>query len=195
MPATDACKDSSGKFDEIVSYVSTFAKPSHGDGAMFDIGDIVEIAVQLEANSERTYRQAARRALKQQVAKLLNRLAEEEGKHGAWFVQFRQRGGARKKVNAPLEKMGRDLMKNVLKDQTFSLNDTDLSIIDRQADVLRIALEFENDTILFYEMIGSFLETENVLSELDRIIGEERNHIRFLKGLLATLAKGDSVLI
>ena len=160
---------------------------------MFDLHDIIEIAVQLEANSESTYRQAARQALNPEVGALLSRLAEEEAKHRGWFTQLREEDTTAKKVDASMEKFGRELMTSVLKGRTFSLDQEALSLVDNQEKVLRVALEFENDTILFYQMIGAFIENAQVLANLDAIIYEERNHIRVLEGWLATLSEGGSV--
>ena len=49
------------------------------------------------------------------------------------------------------------MLQRVLGDQTFSLKDVDFSKIDQIEDVIKLAIEFERDTVVFYEMIESFI--------------------------------------
>ena len=77
--------------------------------------------------------------------------------------------------------MGKRILLGLLGDESFSLKDADFSKMDRIEDLLRLAIEFERDTVLFYEMIRSFLETRETLDHLDEIIQEEKSHIRSLQ--------------
>ena len=47
--------------------------------------------------------------------------------------------------------------------------------------LLQLCIEFEKDTILFYEMIGSFIEDTKTSEKLDDIIEEENRHIELLE--------------
>ena len=47
--------------------------------------------------------------------------------------------------------------------------------------LLQLCIEFEKDTILFYEMIGSFIEDNETSEKLDEIIEEENRHIELLE--------------
>jgi len=49
---------------------------------------------------------------------------------------------------------------------------------------LKIALGFEKDTVIFYEMMGSFVQEDAALAKLDQIIQEENRHIRVLSEFL-----------
>ena len=49
-------------------------------------------------------------------------------------------------------------------------------------DLLRMAVEFENDSIIFYEMIGSFIDDKETSEKLQEIIKEEKHHIELLQG-------------
>ena len=154
---------------------------------MFTMGNILDIAVQLEENGERTYRRASQTVSELAVAGLLSTLADDEAAHRAWFEGQRQKLESADTANGELETMGRRLLRNVLKNQIFSLEDADFSTVDKMEDVLTIAMEFEEDTVLFYEMIGSFISDESTLEGLEGIIAEERKHIRLLKTQLDAL--------
>jgi rubrerythrin len=57
----------------------------------------------------------------------------------------------------------------------------DFSSIDHVKDLLGLAIEFEKDTVLFYEMIGTFIQDGETLNQLKAIIEEERGHITILE--------------
>ena len=77
--------------------------------------------------------------------------------------------------------MGCSILTGVLGDQSFSLKEADLSKIGNVKDLLQLAVEFEKDTVLFYEMIGSFIEDTETSEKLNEIIAEENRHIELLE--------------
>ena len=56
---------------------------------MFSINEILDIATQLEKNSEAIYREAAERVSKSEIAEVLEWMADEEVKHAQWFDTLR----------------------------------------------------------------------------------------------------------
>jgi len=76
------------------------------------------------------------------------------------------------------------MLQRVLGDQTFSLTDVDFSRIDQIDDLIKLAIEFERDTVVFYEMIESFIEDEKTMDHLKKIIHEEERHVQVLEELL-----------
>ena len=64
------------------------------------------------------------------------------------------------------------------------MDDADFSRIKDVNTLLEISLEFEKDTILFYEMINGFVDDRNVLAGLDKIIKEEGRHVKKLEELI-----------
>jgi rubrerythrin len=150
---------------------------------MFSIGDIINLAVQIEKNAEKTYRDAATKVADPSLISLLHWLADEEIKHAEWFSNFQEK--LDETIDDPqLEEIGKAILQSTLDDQVFSLNDVDFSSIDKIADLLRRTIEFENDTILFYEMISSFVEEEETSDHLNTIIEEEKSHVRLLEEFL-----------
>ena len=75
-------------------------------------------------------------------------------------------------------------MNSVLGDQSFSLKHADFSKIDRIDDLMKLGIEFEKDTILFYEMIRPLIADSEDLEHLDKIIEEENRHIQHFQEIL-----------
>jgi rubrerythrin len=154
---------------------------------MFDVNEIINLAVQIEKNAEIVYRDAAKEAANPSLVSLLHWLADEEVKHAEWFSELREK--VKKIIDDPqLEDMGKAILRDALGDQTFSLKDVDFSKIEAVENLLEQAIEFESDTILFYEMIRSFVEDEDqeTRDHLNMIIEEEKGHIRLLEEFLDT---------
>jgi rubrerythrin len=139
---------------------------------MFSIEDIINLAVQIEENAEKLFRDAATKVANPALVSLLHWLADEEVKHAQWFSELKPK--VKKTVDDPqLEKMGRAILKGALEDQTFSLTNIDLSKLDQIEGLLERAIEFEYDTILFYRMIMPFVEEQ--LTSFGGVLGKRKN--------------------
>jgi rubrerythrin len=150
---------------------------------MFTLAEIIDLAIRIEKNGEKAYRKARDGVSNPSLASMLQRLAEEESEHGKWFAGLKEKVETR--VEDPrLEEMGKTLLQGVLGDQTFSIDDADFSRIKDLEGLLELSVEFEKDTILFYEMLSAFIQDENILDQLDLIIEEENRHVRLLEGCL-----------
>lgn len=151
---------------------------------MFTLADICDIAVQIERNGEKAYREAAEKSRHPEVAKLLVMLAEDEAKHAHWFEQMNQNQPFRGN-DQEIAEMGRELLREMMAPHTFSLNAETLTDTDNPGDVLEQSIEFEQDTILFYEMLSGFLDDKDTKYQLERIVIEERSHIDKLNEIIA----------
>jgi rubrerythrin len=150
---------------------------------VFSIGDIIDLAIQIEKNGENVYRNALQKASNPSLASLFQWLADEEVQHAKWFSELKKTI----KTNTDdsrLEEMGKTLLRRILGDQAFSLQDADFSNIDQIKHLVKLAIEFEQDTVLFYEMIQSVIEDKETLDQLNRIIVEEKGHVKLLQDFL-----------
>ena len=147
---------------------------------MFSIREILGLAVKLEKNGELFYRGAVPRFSNPSLVSLLKWLADEELRHMEWFMskraELKPEGQER-----DLDEIGDELLRDILGNQTFSLQEVDLSTIDDNETLIDIAIEFENDTILFYEMLLSLVENRETTDKLSEIIKEENSHIETLR--------------
>lgn len=152
---------------------------------MFSIREIIELAIQIEKNGEMIYRNALQSASNKRVYRLIQRFAHEEAQHVEWFTKLKEKVQS-SAVDPQLEEMGKTILLGVLGNQAFSLKDVDLSGINETNDLLKSAIEFEQDTIVFYEMICSFIEDQETLSQLENVIEEENQHVRLFQKFLDT---------
>ena len=150
---------------------------------MFTFDDIRAIAVQIENNGESAYRRAAARVDDPRLAELFRWMAEEEQRHGRYFAGIKGARLAEAGAEAA-QRMGRELLQEMVKDQTFSLDDDDLAAAVDISAALRQSLAFEEDTILFYQFLSDLIDDAVVKEQLAAIITEERRHVTLLAGML-----------
>jgi rubrerythrin len=149
---------------------------------MFTVNDICDIAIQIERNGERIYRAAARNSADLQVTQLFNWMADEEMRHAQWF-QGLSLPSPVPPGHEEVEAMGRSLLREIMKNQPFSLESSRIQSVSDAAAILELSIEFEEDTIVFYKMLRSFIDDAETGERLDRVIAEEQGHVRQLESL------------
>jgi rubrerythrin len=147
---------------------------------MFSLAEIYDLGVRIEKNGEKFYRDAMKQAWSAPIADMLKTLAEEEVKHVDFFVK-RMDALKQKRENPLMDEMTASMLKDILGNQTFSLKETDVSKIRGVDELVALAIEFEKDTILFYEMVDSFMPEEEARRELKEIIEEEERHVKLFE--------------
>jgi len=150
---------------------------------VFSIQEILDLAIQLEHNAETLYRRAAAQHSDSAMASVLLRMADEERRHTEWF-QHQQTTHALATPSEPADPMARKLLTDMVKDQQFSLANTDLTDVTEVAEMIRIFAEFEKDTIIFYKLLLPFVAQGIVKEELELIIDEESRHLAELNQIL-----------
>ncbi|MDD2467015.1 MAG: ferritin family protein [Desulfobulbus sp.] len=151
---------------------------------MFTLSDVLNIAVQIEKNGEDTYRRVASQVKDLELVQMFQWMADEEKRHGELFAAIigdRQLSAEQ----AELEAMGRSLLQDIVRSQTFSLEEEQLARITSLEDLLTQSIEFENDTIDFYEFLLGFLDDPEAVKQLGSIIGQERGHVKQLEEMQA----------
>jgi len=148
---------------------------------MFTLNDLFDIAVKLEENGKKVYCEALEKTGDKPLKDLLQWMADEEDSHAEWFL--------RQKANLPkgsedLEVMLPDVLKEMMGENTLSLDEVDFSRIATRIGMLKTFVMFENDTILFYEFLETFIETAEVRDGLARIIREETAHVEKLNTMI-----------
>ena len=147
---------------------------------MFSLREIFDLAIQIEKNGEQYYRDAVEKVSNSSLKSMLEWLAEQERKHQSWFFERKDKLD-KEGEDLEVAEMGSSILQSILGDQSFSLKEADLSAIDGVEALIQLAVEFEKDSILFYEMIGSFIEDPDTSEKLKEIIAEENRHIELLE--------------
>ena len=138
------------------------------------------MAIQLEKNGESVYRNALDKVTNADLISLLIWMADEEANHRRWFLEVK-RNVEMHSINPFMAEMTRQVFEGILGDKSFSHRDVDFSRVGRVDDLIGIFLEFEKDTILFYETLIPFIEDDDTLQNIKKIIAEESNHIKKLQ--------------
>lgn len=150
---------------------------------MFNAQDIIDIAIRLEENGEKAYRQAQQHTADAELNALLAWIAEEEGDHARWFGALKERLHRTEDHHIEAE-MSRALVEDVIQGQAFSLQEVDFNAIDTPEEMIRTFIGFEDDTVGFYEFLKSFIHDRGIAAQLDQIIAEEKKHIQQFRSLL-----------
>ena len=157
----------------------------------FNADEILQMAERIERNGVRFYRAAAE-AVDKTLAEQFGALAEMEAAHEQTFAAMRA-----------------DLSSEERQTTTFDPNDdtgaylaamADSSVFDEKTDptdlvaratspaeVLRVAIGLEKESILFYLGLKGLVPDRLGRDRIERIIGEERQHVALLSGQLSAL--------
>lgn len=153
---------------------------------MFTIGDIRNIAIQIEKNGEEAYRKASEAVEDLCLKEVLAEMAEEEKQHAEWFSSLKSNKPLTQE-QMELENVGRTLLQDMVKGNTFLLDPDKLKNSTTLQEVLHQSTTFEQDTILFYQFLQGFLEDDEAIEQLELIIEEERNHMKRLETMFSTV--------
>ena len=124
---------------------------------MFSAKEIIELAIKIEKNGEAVYRSAIEKVPNPGLVPLLEWMADEEVKHANWFAELKHNLEI-KNENPFVEEMGHELFNEMLGDKNFSLKDVDFAAIEEIDDLIETFIEFEKDSIIFYEVLKPFVE-------------------------------------
>ncbi len=153
---------------------------------MFTASELFDLAVRVEENGERFYRSAFKRAKSQTIKELLGWLADQEAEHRNTFSQIREAvAGQTRQDPAP----GRDILRSAMGRHAFSLEELEVGSEENEEDILRAALGFEEDTLLFFDFISPFVSNRTVCGLLDKIKAEEREHKKILLDKISEIQK------
>jgi rubrerythrin len=152
---------------------------------MFTPLDILDVAIQLERNGEKVFKDAVEKVRHRDLEDLLKWMADQEKAHIQWFSELKA------KITEPftnpiLQEMGQVILQKTLEGASFNLKNVDFTEIDEIKELLNLFIEFEKDMAIFYELLLSFVEDQESHDLLEIIIDEEHNHVRLLKEFVET---------
>jgi rubrerythrin len=153
---------------------------------MFTMDDLLEIAIKMEENAEAIYNQAIKNVRQKELKDLLRWMANEEIDHCQWFADQKNKAPI-ERDEVHLKEMVPQALQDMMGEKTLSLEDINFSKVTKTATLLETFINFENETILFYELLEMFILEEPVLTGLKQIILEEKNHIKTLKSMMLSL--------
>ncbi len=149
---------------------------------MFTRNDLFDIAVKMEENGKAVYCRAMEKTKDNQLLDLLQWMADEEECHGNLF------SSQKKALPADdLEVMLPDVLKDMMGKNSLSLDEVDFGMINTPEQMLKTFIMFENDTVLFYEFLDTFIESDTTREGMEKIIKEEIVHVEKLTLMIQSI--------
>ncbi|MCP3953274.1 MAG: ferritin family protein [Desulfobacterales bacterium] len=149
---------------------------------MFSEREILEIAVRMEKNGENEYRKAVEEVSGRVLIASLEWMAAEEREHADFFSGLLDGLEARTKSTFG-EEMDASFLKDLIGGSSLSLKTVDFAQVASLEELLTIFIGFEEDSILFYQMITPMIDDDETRAQVERIVAEEQTHIKRLKEL------------
>ncbi len=150
---------------------------------MFTRNDLLDIAIKMEENGKAVYDRAMGETKNKELKALLQWMAQEEDCHQKWFLQQKETKDQDTEAN-DFAAMLPDVLQEMMGEKSLSLDDVDFSKITSTTQMLETFIEFEKDTILFYEFLETFIQGKKTIDGLKKIIREEKDHVNKLNEMI-----------
>ena len=147
---------------------------------MFSASEILDLAIQIEENGEHFYRRAMTRFSDQSLQEMLFWFAEQEMRHRDFFVKMKT-SLSDESSSRWAEQLSGAILRGAVADHLFSMDEVDPDSITDVKALLQIAIDLEQDSVMFYEIIASFVTEPKSLEQLKAIINEEQKHIELFR--------------
>lgn len=152
---------------------------------------MIEMAIRTEETGKLLYESIARKTKQKELKTLFQFLAGEEAKHKEVFANLYQTT-KEKPASVPYnwDEMGLYL-KAITESRFFSGENKAINLIKKAKtpkQVLDFVLDFERETMLFYAEVMNIVSEKN-RELVNKIIAQEKSHIRQLQALKETLSK------
>lgn len=154
---------------------------------MFTLNDLFDIAIKMEENGKAVYLNALEQAGSREIESLIQWMADEEDSHKSWFEKQKD---SLSTSSMDLGVMLPGVIKEMMGDNSLSLSSLNFSEITTPVQMLETFIMFENDTILFYQFLEPFVESESVKAGLRKIIAEETAHVEKISDMIQSFEPG-----
>jgi len=147
--------------------------------------EAAKIAQNMERHGLDFYREAAARAKDTATRDLFLRLAEDEKKHLARFEELEEilQADRRAKKGYTDDADLAAYIDRLVETQVFAEEGAVARLADQARsdyEALAVGIRAERDTILFYQEMMSFIESNQARAAFSTILDEERGHLRIL---------------
>lgn len=147
--------------------------------------DVLEIAEKIERNGAKFYRRAAGLIKDPDISTLFVNLAQWESRHIEVFRQMKERLSRQRWEQGELvpQRIGLPESQVMAGLAVFGVQPDpadELRGHETKADVLRMALEKEKDSIVYYAGLKDFVADQTDKDLIDEVIEEEKKHVRIL---------------
>ena len=161
-------------------------------GYMFNADEVFKVAIQIEENGKNFYEQAQTKTTDEAVKKLFLYLAQEEVKHKEKFSRLKELlpESAREDNLWDPENEINQYLKMLANIHIFSTQanvENQINKIKDAEDALKMAMEFEKDSIVFFLTMKDVTADANGKNKIDELVKEEQEHLKKLTMQLKVL--------
>ena len=147
--------------------------------------EVLEIAEKIERNGAKFYRRAAVIAKDAKISTLLVQLAQWESQHVKVFKEMKEHSVKEKWEIGDVTpgRVGVPDARSLAGLAVFGLQPNpadELTGDETRADILRLAIEKEKDSIVYYTGLKDLIPQERDRKTIEEIIQEEMKHVRIL---------------
>ena len=159
-------------------------------GVKFNADEIFAMAERIEENGVKFYNKAAEKIGNEEAKRMFKKLASFEETHKAKFAEMRSKLKADQKESTAFDPDNQVhlYLKAAADGHIFDLTDDGSDVLsgDVKAEaVIRRAIGFEKDSIVFYEGLKGMVPKHLGAEAIPEIIREEMAHVTILAGLLS----------
>jgi rubrerythrin len=150
----------------------------------FSITEIIEMAILIEQSGYAFYDKALRnKYLKPKGKELLETLRDQERQHEHFFDDMLNQSDLVPVDFGPDQEIVNDYLKAIINYRIFDNPDAAIKKVNEakdELDLFKTAIDFEKDTLLFFQGIRDIIKDSNAKVILEKIIKEEISHILWL---------------
>lgn len=160
----------------------------------FNANEIFQIAVDIEENGRSFYERAQGVIDDSAVKELFSSLERQEVAHKQRFLSLKDRLPESAKEGTVFDPDNDNdrYLKMTADMNVFSASadmDEKLAGVRSAADALKLAIQFEKDSIIFYLLMQDLTEEDKGRESIGQLIDEEKEHLRTLSSQLRNLAE------
>lgn len=160
---------------------------------IYNADEAFEMGEQIERAGQRFYQKAAANTDDETVKNLLNNLAEMEQDHEQLFhnLHVKMQGPDMPQISFDPDHQSSKYLRACAKTHVFNIHQDlaeTLSGGESEEEVLRMAINFEKDTVVFFLGLKDLVPEDLGRDKIDWLVQEEMSHITTLTEKLHTLA-------
>jgi rubrerythrin len=151
----------------------------------FNASEIFQVALDIEKNGKHFYEKAITLVEDPDFKSLLEFLAKEEDKHIKTFTELKAQlpeTATKDTVWDPSHEMDQYLQ--MMAEMNVFRSDLDvdkkLSDIKKPEDIIKLGIQFEKDSVVFYTTIQDATEEKKGREFIGQLVGEEKKHLKKL---------------
>lgn len=151
----------------------------------YNAEEILEMAMQIERDGAKFYRLAAEGAVDENIRQVLNNLAAMEDDHEKIFATMKENltDKEREPTTYDSDNLAASYIHAMVEGIVFDAKAKPQKVLAKQKtmqDILKMAIAFEKDSIVFYLGMKSAVPKRLGKDKIDKIIEEEMRHIGIL---------------